>query len=297
MSITAGVLWSDYIRLSDKEDHLETKQLLSSVHNALIPSKQWRNLADDCKSHHFGDYLGKEPNHVDEKSSSNSNQHHPYMVFHARVETNIMTHKCSKYMESNLTKMFGWVDAFVEGYNEDITAKNNAKNSAIPKRQQRQPLRGIMIATSRSNMKQHDEMAVENWNVLNQRSVSYVNGTSYATEKNVADKAETSDVRNGASPLVFECGEGWVREGFYGSPKRNYQNLPKDYYGTIVPQILDFWLAVQADVFVGVLTSTWSTDVWTTRYYQGRGAGNFQYTREGITPVPNGGLPTLQRPC
>ena len=218
------------------------------------------------------------------------------MVFHARVETNIMTHKCSKYMESNLTKMFSWVDAFVEEYNANIAMKNNVNYTN--NQQPQKPLTGIMIATSRSNMKQHDEMAVENWHVLNHRSVSYVNGTIYAMdgdEKNSAGNTDSID--SSSPPLVFECGEGWVREGFYGNSQRNVQNLPLDYYGTIIPQILDFWLAVQADVFVGVLTSTWSTDVWMTRYYQGRGAGNFQYSREGIAPVPNGGLPTLRRPC
>eukprot|EP00539_Tryblionella_compressa_P005929 CAMPEP_0178764890 /NCGR_PEP_ID=MMETSP0744-20121128/18095_1 /TAXON_ID=913974 /ORGANISM="Nitzschia punctata, Strain CCMP561" /LENGTH=145 /DNA_ID=CAMNT_0020420221 /DNA_START=154 /DNA_END=591 /DNA_ORIENTATION=+ len=145
-------------------------------------------------------------------------------------------------------------------------------------------------------MKQHDEMAVENFNVLNERSVSYLDGKLYSLTTDSIQETQTKHINDNRT-LVFECGEGWVREGFYNSPSRNLAQVPKNYYGDILPQILDFWLAVQADVFVGVLMSTWSTDVWTTRYYQGKGGGNFQYTKEGILPVPNGGLPTLQRPC
>jgi hypothetical protein len=96
--------------------------------------------------------------------------------------------------------------------------------------------------------------------------------------------------QNNSSILpVFECGEGWVEEAFW----KKQDQLPINYYGTIVSSIINFWLAVQADVFVGVMKSSWSNDVWNTRYYQGKGDQNFQYTKdEGIIPVPNGGLPS-----
>jgi hypothetical protein len=60
---------------------------------------------------------------------------------------------------------------------------------------------------------------------------------------------------------------------------------------------MNFYIATNATIFVGVARSSWSTDVWTTRYYQGKGATNFQYTPDGIIPVPNGGLPAAHKNC
>jgi len=74
--------------------------------------------------------------------------------------------------------------------------------------------------------------------------------------------------------------------------------LPFNYYGDILPSMLNFWLAVQADVFVGVKKSSWSTSVWTTRYHKGKGDRNFEYTRDrGIIPIENNGLPNPHKIC
>lgn len=74
--------------------------------------------------------------------------------------------------------------------------------------------------------------------------------------------------------------------------------LPENYFGDLLPSMLNFWLAVRADVFVGVQKSTWSTDVWTTRYYMGKGDRNFEYTRDrGILAIGNGGLPNPHKTC
>jgi len=127
---------------------------------------------------------------------------------------------------------------------------------------------------------------------------------------------------------IFECGEGWVEHAFYSNEMRQRKlfkpslkqdetkpyglynrygfhgdgsnmddhipilPLPKNYFGDILPSLMSFWLAVNADVFVGAMKSSWSNDVWTVRYFQGKGDRNFQYTRDrGIIPVMNNGLP------
>ena len=74
--------------------------------------------------------------------------------------------------------------------------------------------------------------------------------------------------------------------------------LPQNYFGDLLPSLLNFWLAVRADVFVGVRKSSWSTDVWTTRYHMGKGDRNFEYTQDrGIMPIGNDGLPPPHKQC
>mmetsp|Transcript_15843 Transcript_15843/g.39791 ORF Transcript_15843/g.39791 Transcript_15843/m.39791 type:complete len:715 (+) Transcript_15843:217-2361(+) len=145
---------------------------------------------------------------------------------------------------------------------------------------------------------------------------------------------EKSAANNSATtPLpVFECGEGWVKHAFYESESRQKKlfnptsasselkdyglyykygpqqqggkttfpllPLPDNYFGDLLPSVLNFWLAVRADVFVGVQKSSWSTDVWTTRYYMGKGGRNFEYTStKGIRSIGNAGLPEPHTNC
>jgi hypothetical protein len=207
-----------------------------------------------------------------------------------------------------LTTLLDMVDKFIDKY-------NNIKTLSPPNRQQQQQhLHGIMIAVGREGMqekhyRQVAEMAEYNWKVLNARSISYVNG-SYTLQRNVGSNTISSTnkihtkrkhLSQNAEPNtlpVFECGEGWVKEAFYKDPHNNRDGLPHNYYGSILASIVNFWLAVEAEVFVGVMKSSWSTDVWTTRYFQGKGHNNFQYTVEtGIIPVPNQGLPPTHKNC
>jgi hypothetical protein len=154
----------------------------------------------------------------------------------------------------------------------------------------------------------------------------------------VPHNTDDDDNKNKNQPLpIFECGEGWVNHAFYASEDRQkklftpsssselekdyglYQRygpninnnddgeenrsfpllpLPQNYFGDVLPSMLNFWLAVRADVFVGVRKSSWSTDVWTTRYYYGRGDRNFEYTSDrGILAIENGGLAPNHKTC
>ena len=156
-----------------------------------------------------------------------------------------------------------------------------------------------MLAVGRDGMLEDypntKEMTEYNFDVLNQRSVSYDNNT-YTLEQGSRRRRSQLSHRQQQShhqrqiqvPPIFECGEGWVEEAYY----KKQQDLDMNYYGDIVPSMINFWLAVEADVFVGVMKSSYSNDVWTTRYHLGKGRGNYQYTqKEGVVPIPNNGLP------
>ena len=69
-------------------------------------------------------------------------------------------------------------------------------------------------------------------------------------------------------------------------------------FGTILPMIIDFQIAINSAAFVGVLGSTFSVDIWSARWLLGKGDSNFRYTRDGsILPLENGGKPPAHVDC
>jgi hypothetical protein len=271
-----GVLWHDYMTKITPHSTTSPKisQLLATIHNALIPSERWRHLATQCIDHHL--------------NSESGGDRSGYIVLHTRIESDMMVHRCGRDMEFNLTTVLGMLDTFVHEYNNNYT--HNHDGSVI---------KGTMIAVNRNwfkdaNDKNNIDLQMYNLNVLNQQSVSYSDGNYSFLGDSAVTKTFTTANNNSNSTsygVLFECGDGWVDEAFYNNPQATHR-LPYDYYADIVPALLNFWIAVQADIFVGVMRSSWSTDVWTARYYQGKGQYNYQYTKgQGIIPVPDNGLP------
>ena len=221
-----------------------------------------------------------------------------YAVLHARVETVMMTHKCGSQMEMNLTKILDMVDAFVDHYNRQVeidaafAQKNNNQTRKLlsSNNHRHRVLQGTMIAVGRAGMQKlrpkFADLATHNLKVLDERSLPY---------NKTVDSTKRQQQQQYSIPL-FECGDDWVQQAFYSQQPQT----PDNYYGDILPSILNFWLAVQADIFVGVKKSSWSTDVWTSRYYlYGAGkAGNYEYTKDGlIRAIGNGGLPAPHKNC
>jgi hypothetical protein len=160
-------------------------------------------------------------------------------------------------------------------------------NSSRPMSKQ---LRGTFVAVSRHNMRQSwkDPKVVaiseHNWDILNKRSPR-----PYDTFDN---DIRIKDI-NPYKQKVFECGEIWVEHWY-----KNQVNIPDDYYGSILPSLLNFYIATQAAVFVGVDKSSWSADVWATRFHLGKGENNYKYTPDnGIVPLENGGRPPTHLSC
>lgn len=243
----AGRLWNDYLSLTQSEPNssgVNATNLISLVARALLPSSKWRDIAHTCiKS--------------DPRNQATSLNAAPYLALHARVEVDMMLHKCSRDMEKNLTKILSMVDQFLTTHNQ---------------RNSQEELERIFIAVSRTGMQLT---------------------TSNAVVRNLAlENLKTLSARRSHDPGFIECGDEMM-DSWYNSQELT----PPDYYGSLLPSILNFYLAVESTVFIGVSKSSWSTDVWTTRFYQGKGGSNFQYTKEGIVPISNGGLPEPHRNC
>jgi hypothetical protein len=261
-----GHLWNDYVSMPKigirnrvTPEATENSRVISLINQALTPNRQWRDVAHQCVLQHQP--LKSSAAKAGQIKVSN------YVALHARIETDMMAHKCGRFMQKNLTKVFKMVDSLVDRYNVDKTANDK--------------MQGVFIAVSRQGMKnpvnntEIQEMADYNWEILLERSI-----TENPNRKS-DDRAE-----------IFECGELWT-DRWYATQ----EDIEHDYYGSILPSIINFYIATHASIFVGVQGSSWSTDVWNTRYYQGKGAGNYEYTRGAILPLPDGGLPQPHQNC
>jgi hypothetical protein len=198
------------------------------------------------------------------------------ICFALQVEVDFMVHQCGKETEKNLTKIFDMVDTFSAEY-----------NSRHPLGQH---LGGIFVAVSRNNMRQHwkdpkiQALSKHNWDILNER-----NPSPYEILDNDITVHDTYPNKQ----KVFECGELWLRRWY-----KHQADIPDDYYGSILPSMLNFYIATQATVFVGVEKSSWSADVWATRFHLGKGENSYKYTPDhGIVPLENGGRPPVHRSC
>ena len=287
-----GKLWNDYvsmpkvgIRNKITPEAVENTRVINLVDQALIPSKQWRSVAHQCILQHQTTSKGTTGG-----NSNNHNEHFNIAALHARVETDMMKHKCGRYMQKNLTKIFHMVDDLVEIYNSGKTPENQ--------------MHGVFLAVSRQGMQtpvnntEVQTMADYNWDALLERSI---------TQTTRAEKSpSTKNVKKSNAVDVFECGELWT-DRWYAEQLSEQQSqhqmkddvmmIEHDHYGSILPSILNFYIATHASMFIGVQGSSWSTDVWNTRYHQGTGDGNYVYTKGRIKPIPDGGLPPPHQNC
>merc|ERR1712166_883690 len=101
---------------------------MGTVDEALIPAKQWRVLAKQCVDHHLTlNHDHANPNKQQQKSqptATNSNDGFGYIALHARIEPEMLAHKCGKDMERNLTTLLNLVEHLSIDYNSIILNSN-----------------------------------------------------------------------------------------------------------------------------------------------------------------------------
>jgi hypothetical protein len=241
----AGRLWADYGRYRTDQSTNGTIPFEQDkyITLALRPTKQWRDLADQCV-----------------QGYATTGQ---YLALHARVELDMMAHKCGRNMEHNLTKII-----------RNVEVLTNTLST---------PISGIFIAVSREFMEKRSGQLYRKLKKNVDENLETLNG--------LVGYNNTPRVFVGDKKLQgFQCGQRLVEKYYSEHP-----DVPD--HGSILAAVIDFDVAVNAAVFVGVRGSSFSVDVWTTRFHQGRGASNYEYTKEGIQAVDNGGLPTPHVNC
>ena len=76
--------------------------------------------------------------------------------------------------------------------------------------------------------------------------------------------------------------------------KYYFQNPNIADHGDILDSVIDFYILVQSNLFVGVRKSSFSAGVWMARFLLGKGSTNYEYTSDGIVPLENGRPPKHQ---
>jgi hypothetical protein len=185
-----------------------------------------------------------------------------YLALHARVELEMMDHNCGSEMERNLTRIFQQVsDLLVENY---------------------PAIQGVFVAVSRDGMHADAETKFQKYR---HHAIDNIQTLDRVERDKGGDGLLNGRVH------VFECGKAMMDAYYEEHPSAIY-------YGSLLEQVINFYIASSAKVFVGVDHSSYSTDVWTSRYYMGLGGQNYRYTREGrVELVGNGGLPDPHRNC
>lgn len=196
--------------------------------------------------------------------NGNDNNMLSYVALHARIELEMFAHPCGKTMERNLTNIFRQVQHLVEEKEPPLPHNN---------------ITGLFVAVSRTGMEYTSD---------------YNAGLREIAEHNVRvfdHFVGHADVKLGEHLNIFECGERLLQDYYRDNP-----HVPD--HGSLLQAVVNFHLAVNAAIFVGVRGSSYSTDVWTTRFYLGKGQENYRYTKDGaVEPIENGGLPDPHVNC
>lgn len=138
-------------------------------------------------------------------------------------------------------------------------------------------VKGIFVAVGRSGMEHQENQSGY------KRFAAYIDENLRTLNRIVGKKP------HGTLP-VFECGGQALEEHYLTHPETID-------YGSLLQGIINFHVATEAVAFVGVRGSSYSTDIWTTRYHQGKGDTNYEYTPNGIVRMSNGGLPPAHTNC
>jgi len=267
----AGRLWNDHVNKYTKDGSTRNypNDVDRHVLKALRPLPKWRQAAE---KYCFGADAGR-----DVEEGGGAARGSGYLALHARIELEMLAHPCGVDMERNLTRIFDSVRQLLD----NRTASEPVVDSVFVAVWRH----GIDDPNFYNNKRRNwVEIADHNLATLNR----YTLGTP-STEMASTARRQPPELLGGRY-RVLECGTQMM--------DRYYKDHPDAIdHGTLLEQAINFDLAVQAAYFVGVRGSSYSTDVWTTRYHLGRGQHNFRYTKDGIEPVESGGLPDPHGNC
>jgi hypothetical protein len=189
-----------------------------------------------------------------------------FVALHARVELEFLHHPCGMTAESNLTTLLHTVQQTLTPLHPSLSA--------------------LFVAVSR------DGVVAKGDPKMYRASQAIADDNRAALDRYLGDgttSTSRSELLGGWT--VFTCGDRALQQYY-----TQYPNSPR--YGSLLESVLNFYIAVQSDVFVGVGNSSYSADVFTTRYYQGKGDTNYRYSKtEGLVLVENGGLPEPHVNC
>eukprot|EP00804_Cyclotella_cryptica_P005069 CCRYP_011507-RB/>CCRYP_011507-RB protein AED:0.01 eAED:0.01 QI:94/-1/1/1/-1/1/1/75/501 len=261
----AGKFWNDYYKLQGRrsktiiDDRIPVEQ---AIFQLLRPSEEIRWAVDKAIN-------AAATNRTREMKSNKCR----LLALHPRVEQEMLTHRCSKHQENNLTKVLERIWEFPpfsvamdrDGHNTTANKLASAKFGfdllflAVSAYQVEKPPRDDPLA-----IPLHAIMVENHKTLLNARAHGF----------------------HGSVP-VFESGAGTAKEvRFWKVNSDNMTSFSAESLGVVelVASIVNFFTSVNADVFVGVRGSSFSTDVFAVRHYLNKDVGNLHGRNYIISP-------------
>jgi len=249
-----GRLWADYNKMQRQRGkaaqtgtinnrttiHPEHMPVEKAINTILRPSEAIRNA-------------------IKSAIQSSTTSRPKFLALHPRIEHDMMQHRCSRFMEQNLTKIF---DHLRGECCHNIDLLFLAVNIEL--------VMGEPSSTFKSDVR---ELALENAIVLN-RTRTYGLFGSEST----------------AGIPMFESGSRTAENILFPEEPMDYSNpdttprlVSSKSLGItdLVASIVNFFTIVEAERFVGVKGSSFSTDLFTVRYYNGK-RSNYILSPEGV---------------
>jgi hypothetical protein len=257
-----GRLWKLFLQLQRSRGEKEHDPVEQAVYQAVQPSPLLKQAMDSilASSSSSANATGVS------KPEASSNG---LLVIHPRCELDIINHrKCKKLLVKNLTTIFQMIEEseyFAVKLKDNGTATSTS-TSTIPRYER------AFLCIDRHFMELKDGGWYESKKTLADENL--------ATLNRATDHERGGGLWNGRVPTM----EGGQRNAAI------MDAFPPEASG-MAAQVLDFFVAVNAAAFVGTFGSSYSTDVWTVRYYLGKGDTNYHHSIEGVKKIGNDGLP------
>jgi len=262
---SSGRLWHEYealqngrtetknvtVRNTIHETYPEHVDIEKAVYKLMRPSAPIRSVIRDTV-----------------KSSLPNDKNDPHLLaLHPRVEPNMLVHRCAKLMEPHLSKIFDRIRNFTHLCSSDAnlnltTCNFDAVFVAIGAPQ----IEGAAGLKSKGTKSELERIMIENSETLHEARAHGVFG----------------------SIPMFESGTDSARQVKLHVVSRvngtsSVKVMPAEHTGVLelIASILNFFTAVEADTFIGVRGSSYSTDVISVRWYLKKG-DNYIVGRTGI---------------
>lgn len=245
-TILSGRLWWEYDAMQGhrlKADAISGKYpdhlpLEKAIYKLLIPSLPIRNAIQKSLDDAIGTSTIKPT----------------VLALHPRIEYEMMSHMCSRFMQSNLTKIFELIGTLPR-FDLLFLAVSRAQVDGEPP---------VEIQDNNNLLR----VATENRILLNQMRTYGV----WGTEEHKGIPVLESGISTAAKIEFPVMGQS----NHDGSEFETAESLGVT---ELVASLVNFFTALKADTFVGVRGSTYSQDVFSVRYYQhqdsGGGENNF----------------------
>jgi len=204
------------------------------------------------------------------------------LALHPRVEQEMLRHRCARFMENNLTRVFDRLSTYPAFQANDATGIQFSFDA-------------IFVAISRYQI---EKPPGEN---IRPPLLDIIKENAQTLEQ-ARNNGLFNHSRAGGIPM-FESGKGTaekvrfpsVRSFGYDVNSTNFKTADELGVAELVASIINFFTAVKADIFVGVRGSSYSTDVFSVRYYMQQNlkensrnsslSGNYLLGPDGIEEV------------